>query len=187
MKVSIGFGLVRDCPAQSTRSAFTVVNSTFYRQIEPFETAAAAALAREVFDQFVAPLYQPDGVSEFYRYSSTDALSQRHGSDHVTLVAEHSGELVGMLHLRKPCHVAMLFVRFSFQHKGIGRKLLAAAAALVGDPDCKFTVNSSPNAVPAYEHLGFHAIGSEQCVHGIRFIPMRKHRRSNRRGMRHDA
>jgi GNAT superfamily N-acetyltransferase len=152
------------------------VNSTFCRQIEPFETPTAAALAREVFDQFVAPLYQPDGVSEFYRYASADSLSQRHASDHFTLVAEHSGELVGMLHLRKPCHVAMLFVRSSFQHKGVGRKLLAAAAALVGNSDCEFTVNSSPNAVSAYEHLGFHAIGTEQCVRGIRFIPMRKRR-----------
>jgi GNAT superfamily N-acetyltransferase len=165
----------------------TVVNSTIYRQIEPFETAAVAALAREVFDQFVAPHYQPDGVSEFYRYSSADALSQRHESDHVTLVAEQSGELIGMLHLRKPRHVAMLFVRSSFQHKGIGRKLLSAAAAFVNDQHCEFTVNSSPNAVPAYEHLGFHAVGDEQCVHGIRFIPMRKQRRSTRRVITHDA
>lgn len=163
------------------------MNSTIYRQIEPFETTAVAALAREVFDQFVAAHYQPDGVSEFHRYASVDALSQRHESDHVTLVAEHSGELVGMLHLRKPCHVAMLFVRSSFQHKGIGRKLLAAAAALVNDPDCEFTVNSSPNAVAAYEHLGFQAIGDEQCVHGIRFIPMRRQRGSSRRGIRHNA
>ena len=152
------------------------MNSTIYRQIEPFETAAVAGLARGVFDQFVAPHYQPDGVSEFHRYASADALSRRHGSDHVTLVAEHSGELVGMLHLRKPCHIAMLFVRSSFQNKGIGRKLLAAAAALVDERDCEFTVNSSPNAVPAYEHLGFHAIGAEQCIRGIRFIPMRKQR-----------
>ena len=164
-----------------------VVSSIIYRHIEPVETAAVAALAREVFDQFVAPLYQPEGVSEFHRYASADAFTQRHKSDHVTLVAEHSGELVGMLHLRKPRHVSMLFVRSSFQHKGIGRKLLAAAAALVDDPDCEFTLNSSPNAVSAYEHLGFHAIGVEQCVHGIRFIPMGKQRQSGQRGIRHDA
>ncbi len=163
------------------------MNSIIYRQIEPFETAAAAALAREVFDQFVAPQYQPDGVSEFQRYASADALSQRHESDHVTLIAEHSGELVGMLHLRKPSHVAMLFVRSAFQHKGIGRRLLDAAGALVSDADCEFTLNSSPNAVSAYEHLGFHAIGAEQCVRGIRFLPMRKQKRSSRRSNRQDA
>lgn len=163
------------------------MNSIIYRQIDPSETAAVAALAREVFDQFVAPHYQPDGVLEFQRYASADALSQRHESDHVTLIAEHSGELVGMLHFRKPSHVAMLFVRCSFQHKGIGRGLLAAAGTVVGDADCEFTVNSSPNAVSAYKHLGFQAIGAEQCVRGIRFIPMRRQKRNSRRRIKHDA
>jgi GNAT superfamily N-acetyltransferase len=155
------------------------VSSIIYRHIEPVETVAVAKLAREVFDEFVAPHYQPEGVSEFHRYASADCLTQRHQSGHVTLVAEHSGELAGMLHLRKPRHVSMLFVRSSFQHRGVGRGLLAAAAALIGDADCEFTVNSSPNAVSAYEHLGFRALGAEQCVHGIRFIPMRKQRRSS--------
>jgi len=150
------------------------VSSIIYRQIEPFETVAVATLAREVFDQFVAPDYQPDGILEFHRYASADALSQRHDSGHVTLVAEHSGELVGMLHLRNLCHVSMLFVRPSFQHRGIGRGLLTAAGALIGDADCEFTVNSSPNAVSIYEHLGFHTVGAEQCVRGMRFIPMRR-------------
>ena len=70
------------------------MSSIIYRQIEPSEIAAVASLAREVFDQFVAPHYQPDGILEFHRYASADALSQRHDSGHVTLVAEHSGELV---------------------------------------------------------------------------------------------
>jgi GNAT superfamily N-acetyltransferase len=172
---------------QSIRNACSVVSSIIYRQIAPFETAGVAALACEVFDQFVAPHYQPDGILEFHRYASADALAQRHESGHVTLVAEHSGELVGMLHLRKPCHVAMLFVRSSFQHKGIGRKLIATAGALVGEESCEFTLNSSPNAVAAYEHLGFHAIGPEQCVRGIRFTPMRKQKRSSRKRIRHGA
>jgi GNAT superfamily N-acetyltransferase len=150
------------------------VSSIIYRQIEPFETAAVATLAREVFDQFVAPHYQPDGILEFHRYASANALSQRQDSGHVTFVAEHSAELVGMLHLRNLCHVSMLFVRASSQQRGIGRGLLTAAGALVGNADCEFTVNSSPNAVLAYEHLGFYTIGAEQCIRGIRFIPMRR-------------
>ena len=150
------------------------VSSILYRQPEPFETAAVSSLAREVFDQFVAPHYQTEGVAEFHRYASAEALSQRHESGHITLVAEHSGELVGMLHLREPCHVAMLFVQSSLQRSGIARGLLAAAGALAGDTDCEFTVSSSPNAVSAYERLGFRVTGSEQCVHGIRFVPMQR-------------
>ncbi|HEX4697232.1 MAG TPA: GNAT family N-acetyltransferase [Candidatus Udaeobacter sp.] len=152
------------------------MSSIIYRQIEPSETAAVATLAREVFDQFVAPHYQADGILEFHRYASADALSQRQESGHITFVAEHSGELIGMLHLRNLCHVAMLFVRAPFQTKGVGRGLLTAAGAFVGDANCEFTVNSSPNAVSAYEHLGFHTIGAEQCTRGIRFIPMRRQR-----------
>lgn len=133
-----------------------------------------SSLACEVFDEFVAPHYQADGVAEFHRYASVEALSERHGSGYITLAAEHSGELAGMLHLRKPAHVSMLFVRSSRQRSGIGRGLLAAAGALIGDTECEFTVNSSPNAVPAYERLGFRVTDSEQCVHGIRFVPMQR-------------
>jgi GNAT superfamily N-acetyltransferase len=78
--------------------------------------------------------------------------------------------LVGMLHLREPRHVAMLFVRSSFQRSGIARALLASA----GDANCEFTVNSSPNAVGAYERLGFRVTGPEQCVRGIRSTPLQR-------------
>ena len=154
--------------------ALFTVSSLIYRQIEPAETAAAATLAREVFDQFVAPHYQPEGVTEFHSYASAEALSQRHLSGYITLVAEDSNELVGMLHLREAHHVSMLFVRSARQRTGIARALLASAGAHAGDMDCELTVNSSPNAVSAYERLGFRIIGPEQCVHGIRFVPMQR-------------
>jgi hypothetical protein len=34
------------------------------------------------------------------------------------------------------------------------------------------SVNSSPNAVPIYERLGFASWSPEQTVNGIRFVPM---------------
>jgi GNAT superfamily N-acetyltransferase len=136
-----------------------IVSSIIYRQIHPSETAAASSLAREVFDQFVAPHYQTEGVAEFHHYASAEAVSQRHQSGHITVVAEHSGELVGMLHLRQPSHISMLFVQASRQRGGIARGLLTAAGALGGDTDCEFTVSSSPNAVSAYERLGFRITG----------------------------
>jgi GNAT superfamily N-acetyltransferase len=151
-----------------------ILSSIIYRQIHPSEAAIVSSLAREVFDQFVAPGYQTEGIAEFHRYASAEALSQRQKAGHITLVAEHSGDLVGMLHLREPRHVAMLFVQSSRQRGGIARGLLAAVGALAGDTDCEFTVNSSPNAVSAYERLGFRVTGSEQCFRGIRFVPMRR-------------
>ena len=151
-----------------------IVSSIIYRQIQPSETAAVSSLACDVFDQFVAPHYQTEGVAEFHRYASAEALSQRHNSGYITLVAEHSGALVGMLHLREAHDVSMLFVQSSRQRGGVARALLAAAEALAGEMDCEFTVSSSPNAVSAYERLGFRTTGPEQCVHGIRFMPMQR-------------
>ena len=37
-----------------------------------------------------------------------------------------------------------------------------------------FCVNSSPYAHIVYKHLGFKDTDKEQCINGLRFIPMRK-------------
>ena len=152
-------------------SYLAIVSSIIYRQIHASETAAVSSLAREVFDKFVAPHYQTEGVAEFHRYASVEALSQRHESGHITLVAEHSGELVGMLHLREPCHISMLFVQSSRQRGGIGRGLLTAAGALVGDRHCEFTVSSSPNAVSAYERWVFVSLAQSSVFTAFALCP----------------
>ena len=36
----------------------------------------------------------------------------------------------------------------------------------------KITVNAAPGAVPKYAHMGMQAIGEEQQVNGIRYVPM---------------
>ena len=110
-------------------------------------------------------------MAEFHRYASPADFSQRHESGHITLVAENSGKLVGMLHLREPRHISMLFVQSSFQRRGIGRGLLAAAGALAGDTSCVFTVSSSPNAVSAYERLGFASLARNSACMGFAFYP----------------
>ena len=72
-------------------------------------------------------------------------------------------------------HVSMLFIRADGQRSGIGRGFLHIAIKTCrerSDACGVITVNSSPNAVAAYERLGFAATGNERCVHGIRFIPM---------------
>jgi predicted GNAT family N-acyltransferase len=45
--------------------------------------------------------------------------------------------------------------------------------SLQNNPDTqKITVNSSPNATKAYEKMGFTVDDEEQCVNGIKFVPM---------------
>ncbi len=139
------------------------------------ELGTVALLASEVFDEFIAPFYSPEGREEFHRYAATQALRERNRADHVTLIARKEGQVIGMLHLRQGRHVAMLFVHRAHQRGGVGRKLVNVAAELSlsrGCSACQLTVNSSPNAVEAYRRLGFLLLGPEQVAHGIRFFPM---------------
>ena len=139
------------------------------------EMGAVALLAKEVFDEFVAPFYSLEGRAEFYRYAAAEALQERNRRDHATLITESGGRIVAMLHLRQWQHVAMLFVDRAHQRAGIARALLRAALGLLHQhaaSSCRLTVSSSPNAVAAYRRLGFSPVGPEQVIRGIRFLPM---------------
>jgi GNAT superfamily N-acetyltransferase len=139
------------------------------------ELQAVSKLACEVFCESIRPPYSPEGTQEFLRYAAPEAWRERQQSGHLTWVAEIEGQLVGTIHLRNGNHVAMLFVRAQHQRSGVGRSLVqvATAQARTLQPPPKFmTVNSSPNAVPAYERMGFLPVGPEQTINGIRFVPM---------------
>ena len=101
----------------------------------------------------------------------------RVNSDHFVLLALADGDIVGMIEMRRHCHVSLLFVGPELQGKGIGGELLGIAVELcrTKDPQLrKVTVNSSPNALGAYARMGFAATGGEQNINGVRFIPMKK-------------
>jgi GNAT superfamily N-acetyltransferase len=69
----------------------------------------------------------------------------------------------------------LLFVDKSHQRKGIARELLKRSIEICRKRKSdiqRVTVNSSPNAVTAYQKIGFKDIEDEKVVNGIRFIPM---------------
>ncbi len=91
------------------------------------------------------------------------------------LVAELQGRIVGAIEVRNCDHISLFFIDGESQRKGIGQELWRRAldACLADRPDlARLTVHSSPNAVEAYQSLGFRAEGPEQTVNGIRFVPM---------------
>lgn len=146
-----------------------------YRLLRDEETEEISALARRVFDEFSAPDHPIEGQEEFHRYASSVALRERNRSGYLTFVAEHDGQLVGMLHLKEPDHLAMLFVEGTSQRIGIGRNLIRAAIEHVlasRGVVHVMTVASSPSAVGAYRRLGFQAVGGEVVIKGIHYVPM---------------
>jgi GNAT superfamily N-acetyltransferase len=160
--------------AQKTK--VNAMNSTVtYRFMEEREAASVSDLVARVFMEYIAPLYAPGGVREFFRYIDPDALRERCQKNHFSLIALHEETIVGIIMIRDSGHVSLLFVDKSFQGQGIGRELLNRAISVCRSkkPELnKLTVNSSPNSVAAYRKFNFQETASEQVIKGIRSIPM---------------
>ena len=154
----------------------TAHQNVICRAMEPGEEQQVCHLVVRVFTEFVAPLYSPEGVREFLNYAADpDRLRERLQANRFVLVAELQGRMVGVIEVRNCDHISLFFVDGQAQRKGIGSELwrLALAACLAGRPDlARITVHSSPNAVEAYNRLGFRTEGPEETVNGIRFVPM---------------
>jgi len=148
-----------------------------YRLMRDGEERAVCDLIHRVFDISVAPLYTKKGQLNFKEYADHKEMSARINSDHFVLLALTEGSIVGMIEMRRHRHVSLLFIGPEFQGKGIGGELFGKAVDLCRSitPQLKeVTVNSSPNALEAYERMGFAPTGGEQVIYGVRFIPMKK-------------
>jgi GNAT superfamily N-acetyltransferase len=132
---------------------------------------AASIVVRTTFIANVAPLYNPEGVQTFLSYAQADAWGLRHSQGHKTWIALEGERIVGVAHVRDGNHLSMLFVLPAHQRAGVGRALLDVLRR--ENPNSELTVNSSPNAVPAYQKYGFEATGPEIVTSGILFVPMR--------------
>ncbi len=141
------------------------------------EKRAVCDMVHKVFDLSVAPLYTEKGRRSFKDYADPEEMSARVNTDHFVLLALAGGDIAGMVEIRRHRHVSLLFVSPGFQGKGVGGLLLEKAVELCRktDPQLReMTVNSSPNALRAYERMGFAPTGGEQVICGVRFIPMKK-------------
>ncbi len=138
-----------------------------YRALCEKEIAPALKLVWEVFLEYEAPDYGPQGTDEFYRSIRDPLFLGRlrwYG-------AFQDDELTGVLATcENGSHIALFFVDGKHQRKGIGRRLFELAV----QNNCtgKTTVNASPYALPVYRRLGFQDTDTEQVANGMRFTPM---------------
>ena len=128
-----------------------------------------------VFNQLVAPEFSQEGIDEFMTYIQPESLAGHIKTDHFGIIANSGPDIIGVIVIRNYSHVALFFVDARYQRSGIGRELLRKALEICARHEGKpsnLTVNASPNSKSAYERLNFEATDAEQCVNGIRFIPM---------------
>ena len=137
----------------------------------------AIALVNKVFSEFVAIDYSEEGRNTFALYLKTklQEISDDVKNGHKKMWAYYQeDEIVGVIAMQNIFHISLLFVDKEQQRKGIARQLFLTALNEVKQSEnpTKITVNSSPYAVEAYEHLGFIKTNDAQETNGIIYIPM---------------
>ena len=151
-------------------------DSIVIRRMQNGEEYQVSSLVQEVFSEVIAPLYSGQGNHEFLKFIEPESIHVRSEKDHVVYVAEDTmlKRIVGILEIKNFYHIALLFVEKSYQHKGIGRLLLEKVKVSSTEKSVhEITVNSSPNAVSAYQSYGFTILDAEKEKNGIRYVPMK--------------
>ncbi|MCP4346489.1 MAG: GNAT family N-acetyltransferase [Desulfobacterales bacterium] len=146
-----------------------------YLNIKPANANQIHSFIAKVFNQFVAPNYSKGGIEEFMKYIQPNELVKHLETNHFGVKALCGSKIVGVIILRDNKHIALFFVDSQHQKKGIGKELFRNALSQCRHNDAdvsRITVNASPNSVDAYKKLNFELTDKEQCVNGIRFVPM---------------
>ena len=137
------------------------------RKIHSNEVMEALALALEVFLQFEAPDYKPEGIETFKRdiVENDEFISKCQQGICPIYAAFDKGKMIGIIGMysnRK--HINLAFTKKEY----LLADILKDAPKLH-----EITLNSSPYGKPFYLHIGFKPQSDEQEIDGIRFTPMK--------------
>ncbi|EOL45166.1 GNAT family N-acetyltransferase [Enterococcus caccae] len=142
------------------------------------ELKEALTLVQDVFHEFEAPDYSNEGIEHFKQYISFDTIKQQIVAQDLIVWAYFANgtKITGMIALRLPNHISLLFVDKRFHKQGIARQLLETAFTYCQTVHnaTQVTLNSSPYALDVYKHLGFVPTDNQHVIDGIIFTPMKK-------------
>lgn len=142
------------------------------------ELKEALVLVQQVFQEFEAPDYSTEGIQQFKQFISLETIKRQIATKELMVWVCQSNEsnIIGMIALRVPNHLSLLFVDKRVHKQGIARQLteITTTYSQTVHGAAQITVNSSPYALAAYKHLGFTPIANQQESDGIIFTPMKK-------------
>jgi GNAT superfamily N-acetyltransferase len=132
-------------------------------------------LLRSLSHTYIVAPDHPE-VDKFFATLTESAISAFIGRHDVVYIvaAKPTAELVGAAAISGEETVEHLFVDPAYQGVGLGRRLwerLRDHALRCGNPGL-FKVNSSLNAVPVYERLGFVIVAPKVERYGGAYVPM---------------
>jgi len=149
------------------------------KEVPAKDVSQAIDLVNRVFSEFVAVDYGEQGRNAFEAYLKTklQEVSDSLKSGDKKMWAYYQGdEILGVIATQNTSHISLMFVDKDHHKQGIAKQLFQTVLEeLREDPNLtQITVNSSPYAVTAYEHLGFAKTQEQQEKDGILFTPMKR-------------
>ncbi|RVU31957.1 GNAT family N-acetyltransferase [Rheinheimera riviphila] len=153
------------------------------RQATTSDAKVISNLIKGLALQFITPEFTAAATQHFLSSNNQAAIEGFFEQGFVYFVAESAGangvELIGCIGMRNHSHLYHLFINEAWQGQGLARKLWQHAMSYCedhGNPG-SYTVNSSNNAVPVYQALGFVRTAPMQQMHGVLFNPMQWERK----------
>lgn len=148
------------------------------RQITEAEVPEALNLALEVFMQFEAPDYKPQGVETFKRdiVENAEFIEKCQKGICPIYAAFDGSKIIGIIGMRNESHINLVFTKKEYHRKGVATSVFEYLLSEVrkNSPQVKeITLNSSPYGKGFYLHLGFVPLSEEQEIDGIIFTPMK--------------
>lgn len=139
------------------------------------DATAISHLVYSLSAKYIAPDLSETGARNLLVSVEPSAIASHLLSEYRYHVAEDEGNIVGVVATRDNKHLYHLFVAESHQRCGLARALwrVAQEACLVAGNPGKFTVNSSRNALPFYEKMGFIQVGPEENRGDVVYTPMK--------------
>lgn len=146
------------------------------RLMESGEEAQVCKLVERVFMQSEASEFSQPGVSRFLSYVNPVRMAERVAQDLSFVLVSAAADIpVGMVEVRNYSHIALLYVDDEHQRRGLASQLLDQAISMCREKNPalrRITVNASPIGLPVYARWGFHPIGDELEMDGVRFTHM---------------
>ena len=148
------------------------------KEVAEKDVARAIDLVNRVFSEFVAVDYAEQGRNTFTSYLKgklQEVLAALKSGDKRMWAYYQGDEILGVIATQGASHISLMFVDKQYHRQGIARQLFDLVRdELEENKDVtQITVNSSPYAVKAYEHLGFTKTEEQQEKDGIIFVPMK--------------
>ena len=148
------------------------------RKIRSDEVNEALNLALEVFMQFEAPDFKPQGVQTFKR----DIIENKNFIENCKkgicpiYAAFDGNKMIGIIGMKNDSHINLVFTKKEYHRQGVATSIFNYLLSDVktNNPNVKeITLNSAPYGKGFYLHLGFVPLSEEQEIDGIRFTPMK--------------